>query len=190
MTRQREFDRELVLQRAMDHFWEHGYEATSLRDLLDAMQIGRQSLYDTFGDKHTLFLTCLEHYRQMAVRTLLAPLCAPDGGLAAIEDYFASAARGLGSEPHRACLIVNSCVELGPHDTEAAAITNRFVRDLQRAFANALRIAASQGQVQVDDVNAVGWRLTNAALGLVPLSKAGTPPRVLKLIAAQVLDTL
>lgn len=55
MGRSREFDENVVLQKAMELFWKQGYEKTSLNDLVEHMGIHRRSLYDTFGDKHTLF---------------------------------------------------------------------------------------------------------------------------------------
>ena len=54
-----EFDRQVALEKSMDLFWRNGYEATSLTDLLREMGIGRQSLYNTFGDKHSLFVEAL-----------------------------------------------------------------------------------------------------------------------------------
>ncbi|MFA9412981.1 MAG: TetR/AcrR family transcriptional regulator, partial [Deltaproteobacteria bacterium] len=74
MARAKEFDREVVLERAMEFFWAQGYEAASMRELLDTMDIGRQSLYDTFGDKHSLFLASLQHYYEKGMRTVVAQL--------------------------------------------------------------------------------------------------------------------
>src|SRR5947207_627592 len=54
MARHKEFDRDETLQKAMEVFWSRGYEAASIGDLVKHMGINRQSLYDTFGDKHTL----------------------------------------------------------------------------------------------------------------------------------------
>jgi TetR/AcrR family transcriptional regulator, transcriptional repressor for nem operon len=62
VARPKEFDRDKALKRAMEVFWEHGYEATSTDQLLKAMGIGRQNLYDTFGDKRRLFLEALGLY--------------------------------------------------------------------------------------------------------------------------------
>ena len=64
MGRPRKFDREEALDEATRAFWKHGYEATSTNDLLDAMGIGRQSLYNSFGDKKTIFLEVLRRYRR------------------------------------------------------------------------------------------------------------------------------
>ena len=62
MPRKKEFDVDAVLNKAMEAFWTRGYEATSLNDLLDCMQIQRASLYNAFGDKHSLFLDALRRY--------------------------------------------------------------------------------------------------------------------------------
>src|SRR6267378_8624928 len=60
--RPREFDREAALERAIDVFWRHGYEATSVSDLTSAMDINPPSLYAAFGDKEKLYLEALEYY--------------------------------------------------------------------------------------------------------------------------------
>ena len=62
MARPREFDEAVALDAAIQCFWSRGYEATSVRDLADAMGIAGPSLYNTFGDKRTLYRQALEHY--------------------------------------------------------------------------------------------------------------------------------
>ncbi|WP_449398631.1 TetR/AcrR family transcriptional regulator [Chryseobacterium wanjuense] len=62
MARNIEFNEEVAIQKAMEVFWEKGYYATSMRDLTDAMKINSSSLYNTIGDKHQLFLKCIDHY--------------------------------------------------------------------------------------------------------------------------------
>src|SRR5258708_33130175 len=81
MARPKDFDRDIALERAMSVFWSKGYAATSTDDLLQAMKIGRQSLYDTFGDKRRLYVEALERYQQESVaghinrlRTTTSPL--------------------------------------------------------------------------------------------------------------------
>ena len=190
MARAKEFEREVVLERAMEFFWEQGYEAASMRDLLDAMEIGRQSLYDTFGDKHSLFLASLTHYYEMGVSSVLAELGAPDGGLAAIEEYFDGMARRMATKPYRSCLLINSAIELAPHDPEVEAIVNRFVKTLRKAFAKALKIAEAKGEARVDDIDATAWHLTNSAMGLGPMSKARIPYKDLRLVSQQILKSI
>ena len=70
MARPKEFDRDEALERALNLFREKGYEATSVGELVNAMGVQRQSLYDTFGDKHGLFRAALERYSQMRVEQL------------------------------------------------------------------------------------------------------------------------
>jgi TetR/AcrR family transcriptional repressor of nem operon len=121
---------------------------------------------------------------------VLEPLAAPGGGLAAIEHYFEDTARRMASPPLRACLMVNSVVELAPHDEAVAALTADFVCRLQQAFAQALDVAVLQQELVVDDIQAEAWRLTSAGLGLSTLSKAGTPPQTLLSVARQVLASM
>jgi AcrR family transcriptional regulator len=64
MARPKTFDRTQILDKVVELFWDWGYEATSINDLLDYLGIRHQSLYDTFGDKHGLFLEALERYDQ------------------------------------------------------------------------------------------------------------------------------
>lgn len=190
MARAKEFDREVVLERAMEFFWAQGYEAASMRDLLDAMQIGRQSLYDTFGDKHSLFLASLRHYYDIGVGSVVTELSAPDGGLSAIEEYFDGMARRMTMKPYRSCLLINSAIELAPHDPEVATIVNRFVKKLRKGFAAALEVAEINGEAKVDDIDATAWHLTNSAMGLGPMSKARVPYKELRLVSQQILKSI
>ena len=75
--RPREFDTEQALERAMEVFWADGYEAASVQTLLDAMGINRGSMYDTFGDKHALFLAAIEHYGTTVFRCFEQDLACP-----------------------------------------------------------------------------------------------------------------
>ena len=75
MARHKEFDRDETLQKAMEVFWSRGYEAASIEDLVKHMGINRQSLYDTFGDKHRLYLLALDRYREVEGRRMLDIAC-------------------------------------------------------------------------------------------------------------------
>ncbi len=75
--RPREFDREEALGQAMDLFWSQGYEATGVADLCDRMGLGRQSLYNTYGDKESLFAEALEHYDRVQLQPMVDALESP-----------------------------------------------------------------------------------------------------------------
>jgi TetR/AcrR family transcriptional repressor of nem operon len=65
MARTKDFDEDDVLEKAVELFWRKGYNATSMQDLVDGLGISRSSLYDTFGDKHTLYIRALEKYKAL-----------------------------------------------------------------------------------------------------------------------------
>src|SRR5919199_5772684 len=106
MARPKSFDQDAVLDQAAQLFRERGYEGTSMADLETYLGLGRQSLYNTFGDKHKLFLKALDRYRKEVSDAALVELTAPDAGLEAIRAFFHAAveahtARG----PRLGCLL-------------------------------------------------------------------------------------
>src|SRR5260370_8363930 len=122
MPRPKEFDREDALDRAMGVFWSKGYAATSVEDLVAYMGIQRGSLYGTFGDKRTLFLTALDRYQRVVARELFEALETPGSGIEAIRRFFRLRVEGSldRSRPY-GCLVTNSAVELSRSDRGAAA---------------------------------------------------------------------
>jgi TetR/AcrR family transcriptional repressor of nem operon len=87
MARKLEFDKNTALQKAMLLFWEKGFEASSMEDLVNAMEINRFSIYNSFGDKKRLLILALEHYRENVLAKLLAPLYADLSPEKCLENY-------------------------------------------------------------------------------------------------------
>src|SRR5258707_2271777 len=85
MARPKDFDRDIAVERAMSVFWSKGYAATSTDDLLQAMKIGRQSMYDTFGDKRRLYVEALERYQLESTAGNIKRLRSSASPLAGIE---------------------------------------------------------------------------------------------------------
>jgi len=113
MARQKEFDRDVALDRGMTAFWSRGYAATSIEYLVAHMGIQRGSLYATFGDKRSLFLSALDRYQRVVVRELFEALEAPGSGLEAIRRFFRlRVERSLDRSRPPGCLVTNSAVEL------------------------------------------------------------------------------
>src|SRR4051812_26279783 len=120
MARPKEFDRDTALQRAITLFREKGFAAASTEELLAAMGIGRQSMYDTFGDKRGLFLAALERYIADGMEALSRDMAAgptPLAGLEAALKAFAFRA-GSGGE---GCMVVTAVFEFGRSDLDVAA---------------------------------------------------------------------
>jgi TetR/AcrR family transcriptional regulator, transcriptional repressor for nem operon len=173
--RPRSFDEDTVLARAKDVFWRKGYEATSMQDLVDHMQIGRQSLYNTFGDKHTLFMRALGHYVEHDHVPSMGKLGQPGASLAEIEGFLDNLIERIGAHPdRRACFMVNAILELAPHDEAVRAAGEKTRLGLQQAFTDALQEARTRGELAEDvRVETYGLVLVHLTLGLTPLWKSG-----------------
>ena len=137
-----------VLDRAVETFWSKGYEATSIRDLVESMGIHRASLYVAFGDKQRLFLSVLDRYRQMVVRKLLDILDACPSGRAAIRQFFATVVEHVVTGgPLRGCLITNSAVERGLSDPATAEKVSLCLTQLEDGFYATLLRAQRGGEL-------------------------------------------
>ena len=182
MARTKEFDVDQALDRAVETFWLHGYDGTSMQMLLDAMQIGRQSLYDTFGGKRELFVAALERYDRSVGEHVLAPLRASGGGLDAIRGHFANAIERMTAErPCRACLVVNATMELAAQDPDIALALGRSLDQLRAAFGDAVATGQAAGDIS-DRHSSDTWArfLTDVGLGLTVSAKAGATPEQLR----------
>jgi len=150
--RPREFDPEIVLDAAMQAFWAKGYEATSLSDLMAATGLHKGSLYQAFGDKHTLFVEALKRYlsdmRRMK-NEVVAQASTPLDGIRAITHGMLDIADDDCNCP-RGCLAINTLVELAPHDEEVQDVLNDHMQRMRKAFAEAVALAQEAGQIRTD----------------------------------------
>jgi TetR/AcrR family transcriptional repressor of nem operon len=149
MTRgpDKQFDREEVLDRAMELFWQHGYEATGMAALLEHMGIGRQSLYDTFGDKRSLFLEAVKRYAGLVLGPILAQLRAPGSPMGNVRKVL-QMWQTMASESHPGCLVGNSLAEFGAEDPDLAALLRGCVKTVEDAFCETLTRAREQGELK------------------------------------------
>lgn len=185
MARPKEFDEEVVLGRAMELFWERGYQATSTSDLVDHLGIGRASLYATYGSKHELFLRALDAYIQARVTTLTDVLSQPGPVLPAVRkvlDLFVKRALD-GDRP--GCMVVNTAAELAPADSEAARRVQASWVALETGLASALTRARAQGELPADkDPHALASFLMVFIQGVLVVGK-GDPNRERLVIASR-----
>jgi TetR/AcrR family transcriptional repressor of nem operon len=190
LPRTKQFEPQEALDAAMHLFWRKGYGATSMRDLLDAMCIGRGSFYDTFGDKHALFLAALDRFEE--ARTSWFDEALEGSGLDGIEEVFRRTVDGLvGFEPRRGCFLANTAVELAPHDAEVAARISRYVRRTEEAFTGALVRAQGAGEIPAEgDPKVLARFLVSNLHGLRVLARAGSDRRTLEDAARVALRTL
>ena len=192
MARPREFDLEEVLDRAVETFWSKGYEATSIRDLVNSMGIHRASLYVAFGDKQRLFLSVLDRYRQMVVRKLLDILDSCPSGRAAIRQFFATVVEHvLTGGPLRGCLITNSAVERGLSDPATAKKVSLCLTQLEDGFYATLLRAQRGGELDKRrDLRALARYLTSSLQGLLVIGKIQTDRAALEDVVEVTLRAL
>ena len=176
----------------MEVFWRKGYEATSIQDLVDYMGINRGSLYDTFSDKHTLFLDAIAHYRHTVVEQAFARLAAPGASKQAIIDHFhAVVDRVIADGRPWGCLMTNTIVELSAHDSAIAARTQTNLQQIEDTFYKALVRAQQQDELKPDkDLRALARYLTASMQGLRVISKVTPDPDVLRDIVKVILSAL
>ncbi len=189
--RPKEFDEQQALERAMEVFWAHGYEATSVQDLLDAMGINRGSMYDTFGDKHALFSAAIDHYGRTVTRGVETLLAAPGSPLANIRRSLVAMADQALNGSCRGCLATNTAIELAQHDPQSGDAVTRILQRIEKAFHGALRRAVEAGELGPGtNTRAQARFLTGMLQGVVVMGKASSSRATLRDIVAVALGAL
>lgn len=149
MARNREFDVEQALDRAMDLFWRRGYAATSLQDLLSELGIGSGSLYAAFGPKDKLYAMALDRYCALNTRALVEQLESASEVRPALRAVLTQLIEADLAEPERGCLVVRTATERAsdPASVERVAAAMRAV---ESAVAGALERAQARGEISAD----------------------------------------
>ena len=146
MPWEKNFDADQALTKAMGAFWSRGYEATSISDLVGCMGINRGSLYATFGDKRSLFIRALRHYGAVYLGQWVDALTKAHGPRGAIIAAFErAAAAALEDDARDGCLLINTALELSPHDGEVAEFVGACLTEMEGFFRG--RIEAAQGLI-------------------------------------------
>jgi TetR/AcrR family transcriptional repressor of nem operon len=192
MSRPREFNPDDAIEKAMQVFWHKGYEATSMEDLLSAMDLNRGSLYDTFGDKRQLFLKVVDRYCTTFVGPKFFLLNQPGPALPTLRRFIHGMIEGALADPQRrGCLIANTVMELSPHEKEIAGTLRQALKMAEDTFFKVLVRAKLQGELKHDkDPRALAGFLTTMMQGTIVMIKAGTPADVVKQTAETALSIL
>ncbi|WP_438495270.1 TetR/AcrR family transcriptional regulator [Paenibacillus sp. IHBB 3054] len=149
MARSKEFEENVVLEKAMKLFWEQGYEKTSMMDLVKHMGIHRRSLYDTFGDKHTLFLKAMDRFRDKVNAELVGEVKRSKNATEALQLIFSFVISGEEDSPS-GCLMVNSAVELAMRDTEVDLKTTELFTLSEQLFKDIILWGQQDGEFSSD----------------------------------------
>ena len=192
MARLREFDEQRALDAAVDCFWRHGYGPTSVRDLADAMGIGGPSLYNAFGDKRALFKTSLERYANRSMRARIARLEARHRPREAIRAFLAEIIdRSVKDPDRRGCLLVNSALDVAPHDARIGRVVAGYLDEIRAFFRRNIVAAREAGQVPRGlDPDEASSHLLGVVLGIRVLARTRAKRRLLEAVAQPALALL
>ncbi|KAA5826078.1 helix-turn-helix transcriptional regulator [Saccharopolyspora hirsuta] len=150
MARTKEFDPDVALQRALELFWERGYEATSTAELVAHLGVARASIYATFGDKRQLYLKALERYLRITDESVVEALSAGsalDGVHRLIDRYAAKAA---GDVDRVGCMVVNAAVESAARDADVQRLVEASWSFLEASLTSVLARARAEGDLPAD----------------------------------------
>jgi TetR/AcrR family transcriptional repressor of nem operon len=191
MGRPREFDEDAVLDAAAHRFWMRGYEATSVRDLAESMGITSASLYHAFGDKRSLFRRALAHY----VENSFGDRVSRFGKLEpreAIRAFFREIVqRSLSDEERKGCLLVNSALEVAPHDPEFQKIIAEVLVRVEAFFHRSVAAGQKAGQIPMThSAEDLARMLLGAFLGIRVLARTRPEPALLEGLVRPVLAML
>ncbi len=154
MSRQPTYDRDMVLDKALQTFWSNGYRGVDVEALTRTTGLNRHSLYRAFGGKKGIFHLALERYVETLAAQFIARLSSGHG-LSAVVDYFTNATSSLGmdegkSARRQGCFIVNTIAEMGRMDEQVNAIVDRFYSRIEQAFGDAVRRGQGDGTIRAD----------------------------------------
>ena len=149
MARNKAFDPEERLEKARDLFWEKGYHATSMQDLVEAMQLNRASIYDTYGDKHGLYLQCLANYATDKQEDYKRSASKVQSPIQAVECIIRRALERT-IEDGKACMVVKSSFELAESDKEVRELLKKDGARLVKVLEELLVKAKEAGEIRQD----------------------------------------
>jgi TetR/AcrR family transcriptional repressor of nem operon len=190
LSRPREFDEGDALEAAMRRFWADGFAGTSVRELGEAMGLGQASVYNTFGDKRTLFTQCLDRYLDANMRARIARVEKSFPPRRAIETFLREiVARSL--ENRLGCLLANAALEVAPHDPEIAVVVAERMGELEAFFRRCVSAGQRDGSISrdIDPVDAARLLLTTV-MGMRVLARGFPNRAVLEGAARQALSVL
>ncbi len=173
MARTKDFDETVVLDQTLELFRERGFKHTSFEDLTRTLGVSRQSLYDTYGDKNALFHSALRRYLDRALEYMGRKLDDPAPVRGVIAGLFEGLIANNCGKSSPGCLMVNSMVELAPHDPQIRALAQAHARSVEGLLAS--RISAAQAKGEIDrtkDPIALARFLYHTLLGLSVASRA------------------
>lgn len=192
MGRPKEFDVEQALGSAMNVFWSNGFKATSLSDLTASMEISKSSFYETFGSKHDLFLSTIDHYTRTVTAQVsgAAHMDAPANKI--IRALFDRAVQRMADpESRRGCYLNNCAVEVSLHDSEASERVALGMEMMEEAFLKLAERGKREGSISDrHNSRALARYLVSSLNGILVMGKAQSNEESLYEVVDVTMDVL
>ena len=193
MARTKDFDENEVLTKAMNLFWTRGYSTTSMEDLVAGLGISRSSLYDTYTDKHTLFIKALENYQSINALKIQEIVSHPGPAKETIRKLIEMVTEGLlAGRQRKGCFLVNAGVEVAPHDKEVNNLVCRNDQQMEEIFYQVIQKGKKTGEIKNPrDARTLAKFIFNTIKGLQVTAKSTNDKSVFNdiiLLAVSILD--
>ncbi|WP_269581247.1 TetR/AcrR family transcriptional regulator [Roseibium sp. Sym1] len=193
MPRPRTHTPDTLARKALPLFWQAGYHATSMDDLVKATGVSRHGIYSDFGGKHALFLACFERYQSEVVSPAFTRVEQPGARLKEVAAYFEQqiARAETTGLPGPGCLVANSATEVAPHDSAVLDKVEQHNNRLRSGFLNALENSrAGTSTLGPGDIAHLAETLLVFATGLWSLSRVTSSADTLRAAVETFLATL
>ncbi|QQL48884.1 TetR/AcrR family transcriptional regulator [Mucilaginibacter ginkgonis] len=188
MARSKDFDEQEVLAKAVEIFWRKGYKATSMQDLVDGLGISRSSLYDTYTDKHTLYVKALDMYQKDASKNVCSIVNNSGSAKAAIRRLLEYTTT---DTEQKGCFLVNSEVEVAPHDKQIGTMICSSDQEIEDAFYTAIKRGQESGEISnKQDARALARFTYNTVKGIRVSAKSSTNKALFKDIIDMAIEAL
>ena len=172
MARPRQFDEVQVIENLMQVFWNKGYQATSMQDLVAATGLLKGSLYGAFGDKRALYIAALKHYDHTRIQAGIDMFNgegnAREKTARLFDNVIESTKRG---DFAGGCLLCNASLEMAVTDRQVKSEVKTTIRRLKLAIMDALQIEIENQ----DQAAGLAAFIVSAYFGTRVLAKAGAP---------------
>lgn len=192
MARTKSFNKEDVVERAMNLFWKQGYHATSMQDIVKHVGLNRSSLYESFEGKKDLFDQSLDNYCRInreGVKTMLGNETSVKAGIRNL--LHSSVACTLEDEERKGCFVVNSTTELVPDDEVLLKALSRNRVLFEKVFLGFMKKGVESGEIAPDkDIKTLSGLIYTLFSGLNVIAKLEKSPKKLMAQIDLVLELL
>jgi TetR/AcrR family transcriptional repressor of nem operon len=192
MARTKDFDENEVLTKAIQIFWRKGYNGTSMQDLVDGLGISRSSLYDTYTDKHTLYVKALESYHNSGgakIQEVIDNQASAKENVKNLLEFVVDEL--LCDKEQKGCFMVNAEVEVAPHDQEVHTLVCKNDQMMEEAFYQVIQKGKDSGEIKsTQDVRGLSRFIINMVKGMRVTAKSATDRAVFDDIITFTLSAL